>query len=150
MLSSLISFIKLPLSPVKNLPPNAEATSDLEVKEFGYLKRAYDLLQQPLCQYLRSTTLHHDFIVCDYTAFWLPSKAHAIRGGGVVQDAACRFRRMLRGCDLIAVRTCPELEPDWVKLLGKIYNKAVFPIGMLLREEDVGDETHHQIFMPTG
>ncbi|CAN1182605.1 UDP-glycosyltransferase 91C1 [Linum perenne] len=78
MLSSLISFIKLPLSPVKNLPPNAEATSDLEVKEFGYLKRAYDLLQQPLCQYLRSTTLHHDFIVCDYTAFWLPSKAHVL------------------------------------------------------------------------
>ncbi|CAN1216343.1 Putative UDP-rhamnose:rhamnosyltransferase 1 [Linum perenne] len=69
ILSSLIPLVKLPLSPVKNLPPNAEETSDLEVNEFGYLKRVYDLLQQPLCQYLRSTSPHLDFIVCDYAAF---------------------------------------------------------------------------------
>ncbi|CAN1129250.1 UDP-glycosyltransferase 91B1 [Linum perenne] len=48
ILSSLITFVKLPLSPVKNLPLNAEVTSDWKVNESGYLKRAYDLLQKPL------------------------------------------------------------------------------------------------------
>ncbi|CAN1748767.1 UDP-glycosyltransferase 91A1 [Linum perenne] len=78
ILSSLITFVKLPLSPVENLPPNAEATSDLEVKEFGYLKKAYDLLQQPLSHHLRSASPRPDFIVCDYAAFWLPSLAREL------------------------------------------------------------------------
>ncbi|CAN1259573.1 UDP-glycosyltransferase 91A1 [Linum perenne] len=205
ILSSLITFVKLPLSPVENLPPNAEATSDLEVNEFGYLKKAYDLLQQPLSHHLRSASPRPDFIVCDYAAFWLPSLARElgissvffsiflasalsftsppigdgeeyrktvedlmekprwipfettmryrrfeaealfkmvlVGGDGQEFPELYRFRRMLRECDLIAVRTCPELEAEWVKLLGQIYKKAVFPIGVLPREEEVGDES---------
>ncbi|CAN1748769.1 UDP-glycosyltransferase 91A1 [Linum perenne] len=169
------------------------------------IKKAYDLLQQPLSHHLRSASPRPDFIVCDYAAFWLPSLARElgissvffsiflasalsftsppIGDGGEEAEAAedlmekprwipfettmryrrfeaealfkmlivggdgqefpelYRFRRMLRECDLIAVRTCPELEAEWVKLLGQIYKKAVFPIGVLPREEEVGDES---------
>ncbi|CAN1259577.1 UDP-glycosyltransferase 91B1 [Linum perenne] len=141
ILSSLITFVKLPLSPVENLPPNAEATSDLEVNEFGYLKKAYDLLQQPdLMEKPRwipfETTMR-------YRRFEAEALFKMVLVGGDGQEfpELYRFRRMLRECDLIAVRTCPELEAEWVKLLGQIYKKAVFPIGVLPREEEVGDES---------
>ncbi|CAI0403846.1 unnamed protein product [Linum tenue] len=70
---SLITFVKLPLPPVDGLPTTAEATSDLEIHAVSYLKRAYDLLQQPLAGFLRSS--RPDWILFDYVPFWLPGVA---------------------------------------------------------------------------
>ncbi|CAN1853574.1 UDP-glycosyltransferase 91C1 [Linum perenne] len=74
-LLSLITFVNFPLSPVEVRHPTAESTSDLGVNDVSYLKRAYDLLQQQLCHYLRSAS---PFIVCDYATFWLPSLAREL------------------------------------------------------------------------
>nr|AFJ53032.1 UDP-glycosyltransferase 1 [Linum usitatissimum] len=209
-LSSLITFVKLPLpsSDVQGLPHAAEATSDLEARHVGYLKRAYDLLQHQLSTFLQSS--NPDFIICDYAPFWLPPIARrlgiptvffsifiasvlaftsppaddededyrktvedltekprwvpfettsgyyrpfeakvsfemaVVGGGGQEFPELHRFRQMLRGCDFVAVRTCPELEHDWLKLLEQIHKKPVFPIGVLpnpIKEEDEeGDE----------
>ncbi|KAA8546689.1 hypothetical protein F0562_003080 [Nyssa sinensis] len=54
-LSPLINLVKLPLPTVDNLPENAEATVDLPYDKVKYLKTAYDLLQQPMTQFLQSS-----------------------------------------------------------------------------------------------
>ncbi|KAH7859496.1 hypothetical protein Vadar_001893 [Vaccinium darrowii] len=35
------------------------------------------------------------------------------------------------GCDVVAVRSSYELEPEWLQLLGDIYGKPVIPVGLL-------------------
>ncbi|CAI0419788.1 unnamed protein product [Linum tenue] len=75
-LNSLITFVKLPLPPVDGLPPAAEATSDLEGHEILYLKRAYDLLRQPLSGFLSNS--RPDWILFDHAPFWLPAVARGL------------------------------------------------------------------------
>jgi hypothetical protein len=47
----LITFVKLPLPHVENLPENAEATMDVPHHIIPYLKIAHDGLQQPLSHF---------------------------------------------------------------------------------------------------
>ncbi|WRX11145.1 UDP-glucuronosyl/UDP-glucosyltransferase - like 10 [Theobroma cacao] len=37
----------------------------------------------------------------------------------------------LKDCDMVAVRSCMELEPEWLKLLEQLYEKPVIPVGEL-------------------
>ncbi|CAI0403844.1 unnamed protein product [Linum tenue] len=188
---SLITFVKLPLPPVDGLPTTAEATSDLEIHAVSYLKRAYDLLQQPLAGFLRSS--RPDWILFDYVPFWLPGVARdlgiptayfsiflagalgfvsppsdeeedyrksveeftvkpkwvpfdsdvayrqfeaekvfpALVGDDLQLPEFYRFHQTLKRCDLIAVRSCPELESKWFDLLQEIHQKPVIPVGVL-------------------
>ncbi|KAG7968104.1 hypothetical protein I3843_08G135200 [Carya illinoinensis] len=57
----LITFVKLPLPHVDNLPENAEATMDLPHHIIPYLKIAHDGLQEPLSKFLE--TSNPDWIV---------------------------------------------------------------------------------------
>ncbi|CAN1280189.1 UDP-glycosyltransferase 91A1 [Linum perenne] len=113
ILSSLITFVKLPLSPVKNLPLNAEVTSDWKVNESGYLKRAYDLLQKPLLggeegeDYQKTVEDLMEklrWILFETTMRYRRFEAEAlfkillVGGGGQEFLKLYRFRRMLRGC----------------------------------------------------
>ncbi|KAA8546690.1 hypothetical protein F0562_003079 [Nyssa sinensis] len=68
-LSPLINFVKLPLPTVDNLPENAEATIDLPYDKVKYLKTAYDLLQQPMTQFLQSSA--PDWVIYDFAPYWL-------------------------------------------------------------------------------
>ncbi|XWS33407.1 hypothetical protein CRYUN_Cryun22dG0079900 [Craigia yunnanensis] len=72
-LASSIQFIKLPLPDVENLPENAEATIDLPYKKVIYLKIAFDGLQESLVKFLETSS--PDWILHDFTAYWLPSLA---------------------------------------------------------------------------
>lgn len=42
-----------------------------------------------------------------------------------------RFGISITGCNLVAVRTCVEFEPEWFGLLCELYGKPVLPIGFL-------------------
>ncbi|KAI4314433.1 hypothetical protein L6164_027343 [Bauhinia variegata] len=52
-----------------------------------------------------------------------------------------RFGASVENCDIVAVRSCSEFEPEWLQVLENIYRKPVFPVGQLpSMEYDVGDE----------
>jgi UDP:flavonoid glycosyltransferase YjiC (YdhE family) len=42
-----------------------------------------------------------------------------------------RFGSSVDGCDVVLVRSCYELEADWLKLLENLYRKPVLPVGQL-------------------
>lgn len=44
---------------------------------------------------------------------------------------AVRFGVAIGECQVVAVRSCPELEPNWLTLLPEIYRKTVVPLGLL-------------------
>lgn len=72
-LAPLIKFVNLPLPKLKNLPENAEATTDVPYDVVPLLKKAYDALQQPLTIFLESSKA--DWILYDFAPFWVPSVA---------------------------------------------------------------------------
>ncbi|KAF7134970.1 hypothetical protein RHSIM_Rhsim08G0017600 [Rhododendron simsii] len=193
-LSPLINFVKLPLPHVANLPENAEATTDLPYEKVKYLKVAYDRLQTPVTQFLKSS--NPDWVFFDFAPYWLPQIASnlnistayfnilnaAILGflgpvpvlkgeenyrtkpedflvppkwipfestvayrlfeilrifnDGVVGDQdnvsdVHRFAFTIEGCDVIAVKSCSEFEPEWFQLLVDLHRKPVLPVGLL-------------------
>ncbi|XP_031478575.1 putative UDP-rhamnose:rhamnosyltransferase 1 [Nymphaea colorata] len=69
-LASRIHLLGFPLPPVAGLPENAEATADLEQDAVQYLKKAYDMLQEPLETLVRSTS--PDWIIYDFATYWVP------------------------------------------------------------------------------
>ncbi|MED6131835.1 hypothetical protein PIB30_013565 [Stylosanthes scabra] len=75
-LTALIKYVNLPLPQVHNLPENVEATTDVTYDVVQYLKKAYDLLQQPLAQFLESSNA--DWVLFDFVAFWVPSIASTL------------------------------------------------------------------------
>uniref|UniRef100_A0A1D1XLY6 Putative UDP-rhamnose:rhamnosyltransferase 1 n=1 Tax=Anthurium amnicola TaxID=1678845 RepID=A0A1D1XLY6_9ARAE len=55
---------------------------------------------------------------------------------GIQKDASgvsesYRFGASVGGCQLVAIRSCPDLEPNWLSLLGNLYQKPVVPLGLL-------------------
>ncbi|KAF0919260.1 hypothetical protein E2562_029028 [Oryza meyeriana var. granulata] len=44
-----------------------------------------------------------------------------------------RFGQSIDGCQLVAIRSTREFEPEWLELLGELYQKPVVPIGMFPR-----------------
>ncbi|CAN0878475.1 UDP-glycosyltransferase 91A1 [Linum grandiflorum] len=192
--TSMITFVKLDLPSVENLPATAHATSDLPIEDVSYLKKAYDLLNPQLADFLRSS--NPDWIVFDYVPFWVPPLARELNIGTVYfsiflasvmafvappageaeyrrktedytvkprwmkSSTVCyrrfeaeknfpaidgdeelqipefhRFTESLRGCDVIAVRSCREVEAEYLDLLEEIQGKPVFPVGVLPSEE---------------
>ncbi|KAJ6435906.1 hypothetical protein OIU84_001015 [Salix udensis] len=52
-----------------------------------------------------------------------------------------RLQEGMKGCDMIAVRSCMEFEPEWLHLLEEIHGKPVIPVGVLATTEyDTGEE----------
>lgn len=69
-LAPWITFVKLPLPRLHNLPENAEATMDVPSHIIPYLKKAHDGLQQPLSHFLQTSA--PDWIIHDFAPYWLP------------------------------------------------------------------------------
>ncbi|VFQ99660.1 unnamed protein product [Cuscuta campestris] len=72
-LSSLITFVDLPLPPLTNLPANAAATSDLPYDKVKYLKLASDRLRDPVARFLENSS--PDWVLFDFVYYWIPSVA---------------------------------------------------------------------------
>uniref|UniRef100_A0A2N9GS69 Glycosyltransferase n=1 Tax=Fagus sylvatica TaxID=28930 RepID=A0A2N9GS69_FAGSY len=131
----LITLVKLPLPHVENLPENAEATIDVPYHKIPYLKKAHDGLQQPMSRFLETEA--PDWVIHDFAPYWLPpittklgiSTAYFKNASGV--SDLFRFKTLLSGAEFMAIKTCMELEDEWVKLLGEIYSIPVIPVGLL-------------------
>jgi len=187
-LAPSITFVKLPLPHVENLPENAEATMDVPYHLIPYLKIAHDGLQDPLSHFLETSA--PDWIIHDFAPHWLPPIAtklgispaffsiikasslcflgpsksstrtepehftvppkwvpfptkiafrffeakkifdHLEVNDSGVSDAF-RLEMVLSGTEALAVKTNMEVEGEWLKLLGELYNKPVIPVGLL-------------------
>lgn len=53
------------------------------------------------------------------------------RDGGENISALYRIGATVSGCDAVAIRSCEEFEPEWLKLLEDFYKKPVIPVGLL-------------------
>nr|GLL18928.1 UDP-glycosyltransferase 91A1-like isoform X1 [Ipomoea trifida] len=193
-LASQISFVKLPLPHVKNLPENAEATIDVPYDKVKYLKLAHDGLQESMAKFLEDSC--PDWVFLDFDAYWLPPVASKLGVStayfsiyiaaflgflgplpssslmadydertrledftvppkwvpfessvafrlfeisrildGVTDDDEenvsdkFRFNSTIERCDILAVRSCEEFEPEWLKLVEDIHRKPVIPNG---------------------
>ncbi|CAI9111427.1 OLC1v1011648C1 [Oldenlandia corymbosa var. corymbosa] len=61
-----------------------------------------------------------------------------------------RMGSSIQGCDIVAVRSCWEFEPEWLKLLEQdLYRKPVIPVGQLPtveEEEEAADESKNTVW----
>ncbi|KAL3524973.1 hypothetical protein ACH5RR_013345 [Cinchona calisaya] len=55
----------------------------------------------------------------------------AITGDDDNVSDAYRFGCSVEGCDFLAIRSCSEFEPEWLKVLEEIHRKPVIPVGQL-------------------
>ncbi|XP_058082567.1 UDP-glycosyltransferase 91C1-like [Magnolia sinica] len=59
---------------------------------------------------------------------------HIVKGASGGDSGVTERYRLgitFQGCHVVAVRSSPEFEPEWMKLLGDIYQKPAFPVGLL-------------------
>ncbi|KAM7261723.1 hypothetical protein ACFE04_020800 [Oxalis oulophora] len=47
-----------------------------------------------------------------------------------------RFGKVFDECEIVAIRSCTEFEPEWITLLEKLYRKPVIPVGELPSKVD--------------
>ncbi|KAF8681914.1 hypothetical protein HU200_045365 [Digitaria exilis] len=59
------------------------------------------------------------------------AEAFATEGVSLGPSLISRFVQTLTRCRFVAVRSCPELEPDAFRLLTRLYGKPAVPLGML-------------------
>uniref|UniRef100_A0A2P2P111 UDP-glucosyltransferase n=1 Tax=Rhizophora mucronata TaxID=61149 RepID=A0A2P2P111_RHIMU len=116
-LSPLITFVKIPLPHSENLPKDAECTSDLPLESVCYLKKAYDLLQEPLTQFLQSSP--PDWILFDFAPYWLPAIARKLNIANaffsIFTAATVNFACSPRGVeDYRAVSEDYTVTPNWI------------------------------------
>ncbi|GKV11969.1 hypothetical protein SLEP1_g23178 [Rubroshorea leprosula] len=65
-----LSFVRLPMPQVEGLLPGFESTADIPVHKVPYLKKAYDNLETPLADFLKTSLV--DWIIHDFAPHWLP------------------------------------------------------------------------------
>ncbi|PPS04997.1 hypothetical protein GOBAR_AA15669 [Gossypium barbadense] len=147
-LSFNLSFVKFSLPHVHGLPPGVESTSEVPIHKVPYLKRAYDNIFNASssafagppsallgdCQKRpKDFTVVPDWIdyPCNNVAFKL---YEIVNYQQCVDDNVSDFHRtgrLIQGCQFVTVGTCFEFEGDTIKLLIKLYQKPVVPVGLL-------------------
>ncbi|KAK3436231.1 hypothetical protein EUGRSUZ_C00856 [Eucalyptus grandis] len=71
-----ITLVELPLPRVHGLPDSAESTSELPHNMFPYLKKAYDMLEPAVAEFLVNSDVN--WVIQDVMSFWLPQKARQL------------------------------------------------------------------------
>ncbi|KAJ7964793.1 UDP-glycosyltransferase [Quillaja saponaria] len=64
--------------------------------------------------------------------------------------ATFKFGKAISSCDLLAFRSCPELESEWLNLLGELHNKPVLPVGLIppsLQVRMVDEEDNNPVWL---
>ncbi|KAL5755268.1 hypothetical protein ACOSP7_023488 [Xanthoceras sorbifolium] len=70
---------------------------------------------------------------------------HLIKGDGSNVSDLYRFGHAIQNCDVIAVRSCMDFEPEWLNLLAELHPKPVVPVGQLpTTDNDAEEETETQ------
>ncbi|KAA8516080.1 hypothetical protein F0562_019259 [Nyssa sinensis] len=163
--SDKFSGASLPAVDRNLLPEDAEATVDIPFEKIQYLKLAYDLLQQPFKQFIADQSpdwIVVDFsphwaveIAQQYSIslinFYVTSAATTVFFGPPeyltgdnqkrirssperITDAQ-RLAKLLHASQAVAVRSCKELEEEYLNLVPKIMGKPVIPVGLLPPEK---------------
>ncbi|PKU69882.1 putative UDP-rhamnose:rhamnosyltransferase 1 [Dendrobium catenatum] len=70
------------------------------------------------------------------TAVYRPFESRELFKPGCIPDASgvsetYRFGISIQGCQIVLIRSCKELEPEWLQLLGQLYEKPIIPVGLL-------------------
>ncbi|GKV11968.1 hypothetical protein SLEP1_g23177 [Rubroshorea leprosula] len=197
-----LSFVQLPMPQVEGLPPGVESTADIPIHKVPYLKKAYDNLETPLADILKTSRV--DWIIHDFAPHWLPRIAAPMRiklayfsiysastaafGGppdkliaghrqrpedftvipewidypsniafklheivnleqGMDQDVKDFIRQasVVQGCQVVTLRSCPEFEPDPLRLLPRLLQKPVVPIGLLPPSVALSPSLSHEL-----
>nr|GEU50832.1 retrovirus-related Pol polyprotein from transposon TNT 1-94 [Tanacetum cinerariifolium] len=159
-LTSSINFVRLYLPKVENLPENAESTKDLPLNKVKYFKIACDGLQEPITDFLRTSSL--DWIIYDFVtypetlmdahatlkdfskkpswvtfetdvrvSFYQLSKHISSDDGNVKVTDSYRLGATIHSCEAVFVRSSLDFEPEWLNLLNQLYKKTVIPTGLL-------------------
>ncbi|XP_039165223.1 UDP-glycosyltransferase 91C1 [Eucalyptus grandis] len=68
-----ITLVELPLPRVHGLPDSAESTAELPNNKVPYLKKAYDMLEPAVDEFLQRSGV--DWIIQDFASHWLPQVA---------------------------------------------------------------------------
>ncbi|XP_039165219.1 UDP-glycosyltransferase 91C1-like [Eucalyptus grandis] len=68
-----ITLVELPLPRVHGLPDSAESTAELPNNKVPYLKKAYDMLEPAVDEFLQRSGV--DWIIHDFASHWLPQVA---------------------------------------------------------------------------
>ncbi|KAB2027439.1 hypothetical protein ES319_D05G033100v1 [Gossypium barbadense] len=148
-----ISFVEFSLPQIQGLPAEAESISELPIDQIPSLKKAYDKLQDPLTELLKNSNVN--WIIHDFAPYWLPRVATLLGINlvffstfnvtsfvsmgppsallGDLQQRPEDFKAVPENlcCQVVTMRTCFEFEPDEVKLLIKVFQKSVVPVGLL-------------------
>ncbi|XP_009624393.2 putative UDP-rhamnose:rhamnosyltransferase 1 [Nicotiana tomentosiformis] len=77
-LTHLVKLVEFPLPTLDDkslLPEDAEASVDLPLEKIQYLKAAYDLLQEPIKQFIADKK--PDWIIVDFFQYWIVEIAEA-------------------------------------------------------------------------
>uniref|UniRef100_A0A803KXB7 Glycosyltransferase n=1 Tax=Chenopodium quinoa TaxID=63459 RepID=A0A803KXB7_CHEQI len=163
-----IELVPLPLPRVEKLPQNVEATSDVPFDDAELLKKAYDGLSEPMARFLEAASpidwIIYDFPsywlppIADRlgvrkvflslmngwsSAAFGPSSSMVKNGTGTwsnPQSLTNMFRSgsSVHDCDVFAIRSCRELENEYLQLLEKLHRKPVIPVGLFPISEEEG------------
>ncbi|XP_038701626.1 UDP-glycosyltransferase 91A1-like [Tripterygium wilfordii] len=143
-----IDFIALPLPHVHNLPPNAEATSDLPSDTVVYLKLAYDLLQEPVTEFLKIQS--PNWVLFDFTAYWIAPIASelGIRSSFfsiMIASTLCIAKPTSPSVDIQDHRLRPEdftVPPMWVPFATKTVSFRLFEALKIFEGALTADDRH--------
>ncbi|TYJ04779.1 hypothetical protein E1A91_A12G116600v1, partial [Gossypium mustelinum] len=136
-IATLLDLVVFPLPNLddeQQLPEGCEATVDIPFEKIQYLKIAYDLLRQPVKQFVIDQK--PDWILIDVIPHWMMEIAQEQHIPLVNFSVFFGFT--------VAFRTCPEYEAEYLNAFEKITisgSKPVFPIGLLLPEKPQGRQT---------
>ncbi|KAG8054642.1 hypothetical protein GUJ93_ZPchr0001g30435 [Zizania palustris] len=94
-------------------------------------------------------TVVPDFVPFPTTVAFRGYEARELFKPGMIPDdsgvsESYRFGKSIDGCQLVAVRSSREFEPEWLQLLGEIYQKPVIPIGMFPPPPSEGFADHEE------
>lgn len=134
-----MTLVELPLPRVHGLPDSAESTSELPHNMVPYLKKAYDMLEPAVAEFLANSDV--DWVIQDFVSFWLPQKARRV---GVKSAFFCIFNAtalVFAGPPSLLidsqarVKTAEDLTvvPEWVTYPTKV----AYRLHEVINEEDI-------------
>ena len=145
-LSSLVTMVPLPLSPVHGLPDSAESTSELPFHLVPYLKRAYDQLQLPLTEFLHNSDVN--WLIYDFAPHWLPPIASRLGINSVFFSIFNASTLAFMGSPEEILRRCQQqvenltVVPEWIPFPSTV----AFRIHEVTRIQDCMDSEASDFF----
>nr|XP_016472074.1 PREDICTED: UDP-glycosyltransferase 91A1-like [Nicotiana tabacum] len=159
-LAHLVKLVEFPMPTLDDkslLPEDVEATSDLPnyLEQLQYLKAAYDLLQEPIEQFIADKK--PDWIIVDFAQYWIVefaetrdipliyfsifpaaavgfSIAASATDKSVVESFTSPASEMLQvpsSTLSMAIRGCQEFDGEYLDAVHKVINKPAIPVGLL-------------------